>query len=119
MSNEAVLLLDKDVPLLPITTTSVTLMVSSRWRKPLFREQTSPEDMITAALVRELGILAITDHTSPHTTLFPAIAPPPTLDTWVELDVSFPPKRTRTVRGRIVRKERAKFTTAFGDEFAE
>ena len=44
---------------------------------------------------------------------------PPSLDVWVEADVYFPPKKTRHSIGRVVRRERAEFRTAFANELVE
>ena len=46
----------------------------------------------------------------------PQASPTSEPEKWVEVDVSFTPKKIRTVVGEIGKRERAEFKTAFGDE---
>ena len=41
------------------------------------------------------------------------------LETWIDVEVYFPPKKTRVLMGRIVKRARGKFETAFAEEIVE
>ncbi len=66
-----------------------------------------------------LHTVGIAEVTSPSIQVFPDLAPVPELKLWVDLDVFFPPKKTRTVLGKVMKRRRATFSTAFIDELAE
>ncbi len=46
-------------------------------------------------------------------------ATPTSLDVWMEVNVYFPPKKTRPLKGKLVKKGRAKFRTAFAAEIVK
>lgn len=96
--------------------TSVTafgdLADSRRWQRPIEFDS----DILTAAVVFIGPEFVIEKPTALFITIFPQQPPVVPLDSWVELDVRFPPKETTLVAGRIVRRERATFQTAFGEE---
>lgn len=115
MNSKASFLQDKD--------SAVTMLenqvVSSWWQRPIYYGSAFTTDISTPTVLFAGSGLAIVDPTSPLITIFPQKAPTLPLDIWVEVDVSFPPKRTRTVVGRIVKREQAKFKTAFADELID
>lgn len=73
-------------------------------------------DILTATVVFLGPEFTSIESTSQFITIFPQQIPTVPLDTWVEIDVYFPPKKTRPLMGKLVKGGRAKFQTAFADE---
>lgn len=115
MNSETLLLEDRD--------TSVTAFahpaVSSRWQRPIYLGPRHGRDIFTAAVVLVGVGFDIVDPTSPFIAIFPQQPPIVPLDTWVEIDVRFRPKKTRPLMGKLVKRGRAEFRTAFADELIE
>ncbi len=115
MNSETLLLEDKD--------TSVTafgcLAVSPRWQRPIYRGPGFGGDIFTGAVVFLGSGFVIERPTSPFITIFPQQPPTVPLDAWVEIDVRFPPKKTRPMIGKLIKRGRAEFRTAFADELVE
>ena len=115
MDGESLLLQDRDTS----TADFGTPLASWRWQRPIYHGPGLAGDIFTTAVVfTGLGV-AIVEPTSHLITVFPREVPTLPLDVWMEVDVRFPPKKTRTVAGRVVRREQAMFKTAFGEELVE
>ncbi len=115
MNSEALLLQDKDASV----TAFGSPAVPTRWQRPIYQGPGLAGDIFTATVVFTGLVIAIVEPTSPLITVFPQKAPTVPLDIWVEVDVRFPPKKTRTVAGRIMKRGQARFKTAFGDELVD
>lgn len=115
MKNDALLLEDKD--------TAVTSFagpdVLSHLPRPKYQTLMLVGDVpVTAGIIAGQNF-GIAEPTSPWITIFVQKAPAQSLDVWVEADVYFPPKKTRPLIGKLVKRGRAKFQTAFGGDLVE
>lgn len=74
---------------------------------------------VTAGVTIEGTFFVYTEPTPQWLTIYPSIQPEPSLDILEDLDIPFKPKRTRMVRGIVVRRSKARFKTAFADDLVE
>ncbi|MDO8637809.1 MAG: hypothetical protein Q7R34_16505 [Dehalococcoidia bacterium] len=111
MNKYALLLREKD--------TTVTSDIVSPFLWPRYQLQRLADDISTTAGIISGQNFAIVEPTSPWITVFVQKTPAQSLDVWVEADVYFPPKKTRPLVGKLVKRGRAKFQTAFGDDLVE
>lgn len=115
MSNDTLLLEDKDTA---VTSFQSPAMLSSLL-KLKYQIPKSADDMPTTAGIITGQNFSIVEPTSPWITIFVQKAPPQPLDVWLEADVYFPPKKTRPLIGKLIKRGRAKFETAFANELVE
>ena len=90
----------------------------------LIKDQEIAQKAANAILIKpnQIGTLMETlevEPTSPFISIFSQQPPTVPLDAWVEIDVYFPPKSTRPLIGKLVKRGRAKFSTAFIDDLVE
>jgi len=80
-----------------------------------------PGGLIIAPATIDIGgtVFVYAEPTWQFLTIYPELEPEPAVDILEDLDIPFKSLKTRTVKGIVVEREKAKFTTAFIDELVD
>ena len=76
--------------------------------------------IVTSATVDIRGtVFVYAEPTGQFLTIYPELESEPVVDILEDLDIPFKPLKTRTVKGVVAERKRARFTTAFIDALVE
>ncbi len=98
--------------------TSTIIVGSALPSEGIFAVPTWPGAFVhgTTPVNSEGSVLVFTNPTLQWLTIYPTIQPEPSLDILEDFDIPLKPKRTKRVKGIVVRRSRARFQTAFADD---
>ena len=80
-----------------------------------------PRGLIVGPATVDIGgtVFVSAEPSGQFLTIYPELESEPTVDVLEDLDIPFKPLKTRTVKGVVAERKKARFTTAFIDELVD